>query len=213
MRHAARILALALFGLWACSSDTLAHLGFDFPRDPTVDASAGAGAPEDASMPPPAAGAPAAAPECSDPTADCDGDAATGCETNLLRDRTNCGRCGTRCPSADCACRDGKLVADCKPGYADCDNDLINGCEAQIESDQSHCGGCGRVCVSDGEDVASAVCTAGRCVLTCSSRQRADCDGDASNGCESSLWFDPQNCGGCGVRCACEFGVCSSESI
>jgi hypothetical protein len=45
----------------------------------------------------------------------------------------------------------------------------------------------------------------------------ADCDGDASNGCETKLSADPNNCGACGLVCmspagvmaACNDGVCT----
>lgn len=197
----------ALLAFCACSSSTHAHLGSDLPPDTRDTSSAGSGTP-----PLPAAGAWGAAPDCRDFTADCDGDATNGCEADLQRDRAHCGNCSTRCPSADCACRAGELVAECRPGYADCDGDLANGCEIQIDSNADHCGGCGRACLAEGEDVTDATCMAGRCVLTCESRQVADCDGDPSNGCEANLWFDEQNCGACGMRCECEFGTCSEDS-
>ena len=43
----------------------------------------------------------------------------------------------------------------------------------------------------------------------------ADCDGNIQNGCETSLEWDPLNCGACGTACAggqyCSTGVCTTD--
>lgn len=51
---------------------------------------------------------------CSAGTADCDGDSANGCETNLLTSSTNCGDCGTACAGT---CADG-ICSTCSSSSA-----------------------------------------------------------------------------------------------
>lgn len=148
---------------------------------------------------------------CDARHADCDGDPSNGCETDLTRDRNHCGACAARCETADCSCDDGKLTLHCVSGRADCDAMLSNGCETDITTSMMHCGACNSTCHTNGHDVTSAMCTAGRCQVTCAPRlsPEADCDGDPDNGCESYLMFDAQNCGQCGNVCrSCEAGTC-----
>jgi len=53
-------------------------------------------------------------------------------------------------------------------------------------------------------------CEAGACVHTCE-LGFDDCDGEASNGCETDINWDPAHCGACGYSCAtCENGLCAS---
>jgi hypothetical protein len=42
-------------------------------------------------------------------------------------------------------------------------------------------------------------CVAGACALLKCDAEWADCNGDASDGCEVNLPIDPANCGACGV--------------
>ncbi len=52
---------------------------------------------------------------------DCDGSLANGCEVNVLGDPSNCGRCGSRCPSPEhgaATCQRGSCTFLCAPGYA-----------------------------------------------------------------------------------------------
>jgi hypothetical protein len=86
---------------------------------------------------------------CTAPWADCDGDAANGCETNTATSAQNCGGCNAQCNSqngtATCAAAACGIV--CNPGYADCDGELSNGCEIAMQTDVSNCGTCvGNVC-------------------------------------------------------------------
>ncbi|MEZ4392564.1 MAG: hypothetical protein R3A48_15865 [Polyangiales bacterium] len=86
----------------------------------------------------------------------------------------------------------------CAPGTADCDRNPTNGCEVNIASSLGACGACGRACPSAANAVAT--CTAGACGFTCAAGW-ADCDGDASNGCEANLASDTGSCGTCGNVC------------
>lgn len=152
-------------------------------------------------------------PSCDAQHLDCDGDPSNSCETDVMNDRNHCGVCGVRCETADCSCDNGKLTLHCDNGRADCDGRLSNGCETDLTTSMQHCGSCQRVCHTNGHDVTSAMCVAGRCKVTCAPRisPEEDCDGNPDNGCETYLLFDAQHCGACGNACsgsACEAGMC-----
>ncbi len=117
------------------------------------------------------------------------------------------GRWGTLLAALVCA-----LLAACTsdPGAADagaCTGELFRcGSECvDTESDARHCGACDRACAPRQQ------CVAGRCEDHCAPGL-ADCDGDASNGCEVMLTTNREHCGACGRRCApsdaCVSGVC-----
>lgn len=177
------------------------------PRTPDPD-------PPEPDAGPPArdAGPPSTLPNaCAPATADCDGDAANGCEADLRRDRAHCGSCDVACQADDCQCRDGKPVAQCRTGRADCDGVAANGCEVDLQTDLNNCGACARLCHTMGHDAMSATCNAGVCEITCAvhAYPEIDCDHDPDNGCETEAWTDANNCGMCGRRCVrCEFGTC-----
>ena len=73
----------------------------------------------------------------------------------------------------------------------------------------AHCGMCGMACPA--REGAAATCVAGMCRFVCNAGV-ADCDGDASNGCEADLSAQ-SSCGACGTACAlssrCVRGVCA----
>ena len=106
--------------------------------------------------------APNATPSCAGGTcgitcnagfADCDGNAANGCEVNLRTDAAHCGACGTVCPSgargmATCAggvC--GAVVCPAGSGFADCNMMAVDGCEVNTNTDVNHCGMCASRCM------------------------------------------------------------------
>lgn len=220
--------------LCACAPTHGVYLGSDISPDagPRVDASVAhdaanmepkldaAPSPEDAGRPvlhdamtnmPPTTPPKPEPPQCANGTADCDEDAGNGCESDLMRSSKHCGQCDVACPTADCACQNGKLVTICSTGRADCDGNPANGCEINTQTSMQNCGSCGRLCHTNGHDAITAACVNGRCELTCQSElfPELDCDGNPDNGCETSIWTDNQNCGACGVRCTCIEGVCS----
>jgi hypothetical protein len=81
---------------------------------------------------------------CDQGKADCDGDAANGCETTTATDVMNCGACGYYCglPSAIAACEAGQCAVDgCEGMRADCNGNPVDGCEAPVGS-----GGCDGLC-------------------------------------------------------------------
>jgi hypothetical protein len=81
--------------------------------------------------------------------ADCDGNAANGCETTTSTDTKNCGACGKVCSSNNVtpSCAAGACAGTCAAGFADCNNNKqTDGCEANLASDTKNCGACGTAC-------------------------------------------------------------------
>jgi hypothetical protein len=161
---------------------------------------------------------------CNAGFGDCDVDEATGCETNVLGDESNCGQCGAACfvPNGVAACANGACTDDileCFGDFDDCDLDPENGCESNIAVDESNCGQCGAACfVNNGV----AACADGACtddILECFGGF-GDCDVDPENGCETNILVDESNCGQCGAACfvdngvaACSDGSCTDDII
>ena len=153
---------------------------------------------------------------CATGFADCDGDAANGCETDTRTSASHCGACGRRCdpPNATAVCGMGSCaVAACADGFGDCDGNATNGCETDVRASVTHCGRCGASCPAPPNGVAA--CSRGACAFTCVAGF-ADCDGDAVNGCETDTRTSTSHCGGCGRACvtpggtpSCAASVCA----
>jgi hypothetical protein len=154
--------------------------------------------------------------KCNGPLEDCDGDSSNGCETNTSSDLQSCGGCGQVCSLAHAteSCSMGTCaLAACDPGWSNCDGILANGCETNIASDWQHCGGCSTPCDNPN---GTPTCFGGMCGCGDGGGVMANCDGDCSNGFETSTQNDPNNCGACGNVCAfanaseaCVSGMCS----
>ena len=149
---------------------------------------------------------------CADGFANCDGDAANGCEVDLLADTAHCGGCATACPSVangSSACVGASCRSVCAAGFADCDGVAANGCEVDTRSDGAHCGACSTSCT------AGRTCQAGACTAATCAAGRANCDGLESTGCEVTPASNTAHCGACGHSCSfihttaeCAAGVC-----
>lgn len=141
---------------------------------------------------------------CDAGFADCDGNPANGCETNLNSDASNCGACGNTCPPGY-QCNNGSCT--CPPGTVDCGGQCVD-----ISTDASNCGACGNICSFPN---AQGICNAGACQLGPCDAGFADCDGNSANGCETNLITDNSNCGACGNACppgfSCQGGACVSN--
>lgn len=134
---------------------------------------------------------------------------------DLQNDPMNCGACGQACAAEhvnNALCVFGVCGYDeCAAGYADCDSDIGNGCELPVDADVANCGGCGLVCAP--ANATTPTCAAGACGYASCAAGHADCDNDATNGCEVDVTTDDRNCGTCGRSCGvdetCQSGVCT----
>lgn len=145
---------------------------------------------------------------CATGTASCDGLAKTGCETNTTNDRDNCGACGNVCSfvNSDSACNNSvcEMIGQCAAGFGRCDKDPLAGCSTLLIDNFDHCGACDLSCARDNAD---GTCSGTSCQATCHTGF-ADCNGDLpqpnSDGCETNIYQDPDNCGGCGAAFKCD---------
>jgi len=147
---------------------------------------------------------------CTTPNAqDCNGLIDDGCETDVMMNPKHCGACGVECPEG-VPCNNG--VCGCAGGLVSCNGQCVD-----ILTDDDNCGACGNVCPAvsspcDGGTLPPYTkykCAKGVCgQFICSSVTRRDCNGDmqlgcgSSDGCETDVYHDPNNCGSCGNECA-----------
>jgi hypothetical protein len=81
------------------------------------------------------------------------------CGADLIKDKTNCGKCGNICPinaNGYPECIDATCTTSCNTGFGDCDGANANGCESDLGVDSKNCGRCGRSCLG-------GACVAGQC--------------------------------------------------
>lgn len=106
----------------------------------------------------------------------------------------------------------------CPAPYATCGDTASVHCGTNLLTDVENCGSCGNACPRANPATAPR-CSNGKCVFDCKSIQGfcsridyKDCNGDAEDGCETTVSDDPTNCGGCGNVCPdgqeCFQGVC-----
>ena len=110
-------------------------------------------------------------------------------------------------------------ISTCSPGFEDCDGDPATGCELNTDLDPRHCGSCTNDCFAMGTVGENWECQAGMCRISQCPAGRGDCDGDESNGCETDLNTDSQNCSFCSNACnlanaasSCSAGECVIDS-
>jgi N-acetylmuramoyl-L-alanine amidase len=152
--------------------------------------------------------------QCNSGWSDCDGNATNGCEVNLSTSVTNCGSCGKVCSfsNASPSCVGGVCgIAQCNSGWGNCDGNATNGCEVNLTTSVTNCGSCGKTCSFPN---ASASCSSGTCKLGACKTGYANCDGNATNGCEANLATSNSHCGACGRVCSnqCVDGTCEYTS-
>ncbi len=150
----------------------------------------------------------------------CDDGVRNGSETG-----TDCGgTCPAQCPAGEgCAGPADCLSRVCTGGLCEaptCTDGVLNGTESDID-----CGGTcpqqcgwGQTCGSPLDCVAGVACAGGTC-NGCTAGL-GDCDGDPTNGCETTVTNDLQHCGGCGVTCSgqnmtpsCLNGACGGSCL
>ncbi|MBQ9817018.1 MAG: hypothetical protein IJM59_06085 [Proteobacteria bacterium] len=101
-----------------------------------------------------------------------------GKEVDTATDNDNCGKCLNKCGENE-VCTGGKCIIQCtEEGYDRClVKDDVYACFNTTNSD-AHCGSCDTVCKN------GQTCNEGVCECAAG---RWDCDGDAANGCESTM--------------------------
>lgn len=136
-----------------------------------------------------------------------DSNASTGTVTG----KTEKASCKDNPDSADCidADKDGVVAArDCndndasiRPGAIERCDGVDNNCNGQVDEKSI-------VTILNG----SGSCSAGKVSVMSCNEGFADCDKDPSNGCETDIYNDSQNCGSCGNECTsleqCNLGIC-----
>jgi len=149
---------------------------------------------------------------CAAGFADCDGNPANGCEVDTGNSAGNCGACGNACaagPNSVATCALGRCAARCNAGFGDCDGNPANGCEADLQADPARCGTCTTTCT--GGTNARPLCAMGACQIACLPGF-ANCDGNATNGCEAAL-DGTGSCGGCGTICGGGTPLCAPAGM
>jgi hypothetical protein len=111
-------------------------------------------------------------------------------------------------PHAEASCHHTRCYMVCLSGYGDCDGSPSNGCERLLDSN-ADCGACGLRCEPSH---ALGTCATGGCQIAQCDVGFMNCDGDASNGCETDVSKSHIHCGRCGQVCApsesCDAGHC-----
>ena len=138
---------------------------------------------------------------CAEGFADCDTLSENGCEASLTQP-SSCGACGITCSGSTPACTlvagDGGVPTRvCSSGCAPSTPTRCGETCSDTQTDPLNCGACGNRC-SFSHAVSS--CIAGVCAPASCASTFADCDRDATNGCETAL-STLYDCGACGRAC------------
>lgn len=160
--------------------------------------------------------------ECTDGTcqaAGCGDQAQSGTETDV-----DCGGGACKPCAATQAC---EKASDCSDGVctgkrcaeASCGDRVQNGDETDVDCGGTACSACipGQGCLTPSDCVGND-CTAGKCAQSCAAGT-GNCDGNATNGCETNLRTDAEHCGDCSTVCSlsnasssCQAGACRVAS-
>jgi hypothetical protein len=131
-------------------------------------------------------------------------DPRTGCAAD------SCIPCTLAHSNSTCAGNGVCAVAGCLDSYQDCNRLADDGCEIDIDHDPNHCGSCTAApCVVPN---AAPDCAAGRCAIRLCNEGFGDCNGTASDGCETDLRTSSTHCSKCNMACSsgttCISGKC-----
>lgn len=117
---------------------------------------------------------------------------------------SSCG--GAAGAGGECDCGTGG-ASSCAPGHATCLGEEV--CAVELARNVNHCGACGKRCDSLAPDSTTKWdCVSGTCIVGQCQTGYADCDGNASNGCETDTRTDAMHCGAC-LNSVCKYPVCA----
>ena len=155
---------------------------------------------------------PGALEKCDGVDNNCDGTVDEGCDVCTDADHDGFFAQAGCLTIVDCDDSDALV----RPNAAELCDGIDNNCNQQVDegfdlsSDPSNCGTCGNICSFSHS---TSTCVSGSCELGTCNPGFGNCDTIDSNGCETSLMTDPNNCGGCGHTCpygiGCSQGTCS----
>ena len=137
----------------------------------------------------------------------------TSCSGGCWNTQTDANHCGAACSACNlqnaiAACVSGTCeIASCLANYANCSGIPSDGCNVDTLNDPAHCGSCAACSLPQ----ATAGCSGGACTVASCAANYGNCDGVASNGCETNLQTSAFNCSACGHSClggTCMGGVC-----
>jgi len=137
----------------------------------------------------------------------CDGNSTNGCETNIETSNASCGSCANNCgtlPNAAGAyCNGGDCIGySCSSYFGDCLNSSM-GCPTDLNSSVTDCGTCGHSCPAPNNFTAYPMCTSGICSNLSCANGTADCNLNATDGCETlNISSNVQHCGICTNNCS-----------
>jgi hypothetical protein len=149
---------------------------------------------------------------CNPNFANCDGQAANGCEVDTRTNLSNCGGCGQVCGFANGAgtCSGGTCsFSGCNILFGNCDSNLANGCETNLGTSLQNCGACGVTC---GFANGSGTCGGGVCQFQGCNTNFGNCDFNLANGCETLLTSNATHCGTCGNTCTAANGTARCDT-
>lgn len=149
---------------------------------------------------------------CNMGFASCDDVDSNGCEADL-RGVETCGACDAMCSTGQlCDASSDPISCANECTATECGTSCVD-----TGTDVAHCGGCDSPCPTP-ERAASITCAASVCDFACMTGF-ANCDGEASTGCNINTVSDPMNCGGCTTACGggeavwgCEASACTVAS-
>jgi hypothetical protein len=110
-------------------------------------------------------------------------------------------------PPLDAATVDACTTERCNGIDDDCDGAVDEGFD--VRSDPANCGACGNSC---GRAHSRTSCAEGRCRVDGCESPWADCDREASNGCEVDTSSSSRDCGSCGTECEAPTRDCCGGS-
>jgi hypothetical protein len=140
---------------------------------------------------------------CAAGWADCNGNAADGCETDVTNP-AHCGTCSNACGAGMPVCSGSGSNSACVSGCPTSTPTLCTGTCVDTTTNANHCGSCGNACTTTVAH-AQPTCASSGCTFTCNSGYSG-----CSGGC-ADFQTESANCGGCGVAYACTGGqTCQS---